>query len=95
MKKFHWDFGVARKKYRECDDDPFKFSAAMDVVSDLSEGIIESDGFETVFDEVCVCVCVCVCAFVYLHACRSMLLGMTRNGLLYICLPCLFCPGDV
>jgi hypothetical protein len=63
MKKVHWDFGAARKKYRDCDDDPFKFSAAMDVVSDLSEGIIESDGTETVFDEVCAFVIVCVCVF--------------------------------
>lgn len=52
MKKFHWEFGEARKKYRQCDDDPFKFSAAMKVVSDLAEEVIVSDGTETVFDEV-------------------------------------------
>jgi len=52
MKKFHWDYGAARKKYRECDDDPFQFSAAMKVVSDLAEGVVVSDGTETVFDEV-------------------------------------------
>ena len=52
MKKVHWDLSAARKKYRECDDDPFQFSAAMKVVSDLAEGVVVSDGTETVFDEV-------------------------------------------
>ena len=40
MKKFHWDMTAARLKYRECDDDPFQFSAAMSVVSDLAEGCV-------------------------------------------------------
>lgn len=52
MKKFKWEFSRARQKYRECDDDPFKFAAAMEIVSDLSEQVITSDGTETVFDEV-------------------------------------------
>jgi len=100
MKKVHWDFGAARKKYRGCDDDPFKFSAAMDVVSDLSEGIIESDGTETVFDEVCAFVIVCVCVFVIVCArlslrvcvltCLSLYaLGMKLNGVVSVWLPCL------
>ena len=52
MKKLHWDFSAARKKYRQCNDDPFQFSEAMAVISDLTEGVIMSDGTETVFDEV-------------------------------------------
>ena len=52
MKKLHWDLGAARAKYRECDDDPFAFSAAMEVVSDLSEQVIVSDGTESIVDQV-------------------------------------------
>jgi hypothetical protein len=92
MKKVHWDFGAARKKYRGCDDDPFKFSAAMDVVSDLSEGIIESDGTETVFDEVCAFVIVCarLSLRVCVLTCLSLYaLGMKLNGVVSVWLPCL------
>ena len=31
MKQFHWDLSTAPTKYRECGDDPFRFSEEVTV----------------------------------------------------------------
>ena len=53
MKKFHWDLSAARKKYRECDDDPFRFSKEMNVVPDLTVSRAITPGIWVAFFQEC------------------------------------------